>query len=247
LHHGKEEARFVFNFSPEIIQNFILTYPVFLLSLSFHEMAHAITAKWGGDLTAAYQGRVSMNPLVHIDPIGTVLMPFLMTVTTGLPLIGWAKPVPVVSTNYRRGSSYDVVVSFAGPFSNIVLAIGAAILVQVNIITTVILQNQGIILPEKISGFINNTLWYMMLLNIILAVFNMIPIPPLDGSHILWHWFIKSRPGLRDLYEQFSRFGFIALILILQTGVASAVFSLIIMPIMVVLMLIGSFPNIFLL
>ncbi|CAN5397235.1 site-2 protease family protein [soil metagenome] len=201
-------------FTREVVVNLAYGMPIFIFSLSIHEAAHAITAKWGGDLTAAYQGRVTLNPLSHIDPIGTLVMPIIGAFSS-FGVLGWARPVPVVSTNFRRGSSYDVVVSLAGPFSNLLIAFFATVIYQ------------GFLMGYVASGaaynidIIDELFQRLIRINILLMVFNLLPLPPLDGSHVAWHWFIKHRPWLRDIYASITPYGFLILLVMINTRALS--------------------------
>jgi Zn-dependent protease len=141
-------------------------------------MAHAWTADRLGDPTARLLGRVSLNPLVHADPIGTVLFPLLAAVS-GIPLIGWAKPVPVRVSQLRQPRRDYILVAAAGPASNLVLAIAAAVLLRVLPISP---QTLG---EPNVSAPLAALLSRAMQINVLLAVFNMIPIPPLDGGNVL--------------------------------------------------------------
>jgi Zn-dependent protease len=151
---------------------------VLLFSLTVHETAHAWTASRLGDQTARGLGRVSLNPIVHIDLVGTVLFPLLASLT-GLALIGWAKPVPVNVRNLRNGPRDYVLVAAAGPVSNLLLAIGATVALN---LLTVSPMRLG---EPNISAPIASLLIRAVLVNVMLAVFNMIPIPPLDGGTVL--------------------------------------------------------------
>lgn len=152
---------------------FLKFIPVFLISITVHEFAHAFSAKKFGDATAEQQGRYSLNPIKHIDLIGSLLLPFL-SFFSGSFLIGWAKPVPVNPNNFRNPLRDNAIVSFAGPLSNFVLAI-------ILFIVFALLQNTQ-------SG-LANIFYYGTVFNIFLFCFNLLPIPPLDGSHILFSIF----------------------------------------------------------
>jgi len=161
----------------DFAQVFIL-FIVLLFSLTVHEAAHAWTADVLGDPTARILGRVSLNPLVHIDPIGTVVFP-LLAIVAGVPLIGWAKPVPVNVTKLRHHRRDYVLVAAAGPASNLLIAIVAALLLKVMPVSPVTLGEPNITAP--IASMLSRALF----LNVLLAVFNMIPIPPLDGGNVI--------------------------------------------------------------
>jgi Zn-dependent protease len=145
------------------------------------------------------QGRVSLNPIVHIDPIGTVLLPLIMIFTpVGRFLIGWAKPVPVNPYNLRHPRSDDILVTMAGPAMNLVLAVALVALARVGVLIHV---------PDMVD-----LCGSMAQLSLLLCFFNLIPIPPLDGSHVL-----RNLTGMSwETYTNFARFGFIAVILVLQ-------------------------------
>jgi len=168
----------------------VFEFVLLIFSLSFHECAHAWMASRLGDQTARLQGRVTLNPMFHVDPIGTLLFPALMIFgpllgggAMGGFLIGWAKPTPVITRNFRKIVRDDALVTLAGPVSNLILAavsfVGLA----------VIMVSQGH-LPEGESLATNiQALWLLCLLsiqvNLALFFFNMLPIPPLDGSRIV--------------------------------------------------------------
>jgi Zn-dependent protease len=156
----------------------LISFIVLLFSLTIHEMAHAWTADRLGDPTARLLGRVSLNPLVHADPIGTIVFP-LVAALSNVPLIGWAKPVPVNVGNLRRERRDYVLVAAAGPASNLVLAMGAAILLRLIVVTPVTLDEPNVSAP--VASFLAQ----LKQINILLAVFNMIPVPPLDGGNVL--------------------------------------------------------------
>jgi Zn-dependent protease len=149
-----------------------------LLSLTVHESAHAWAADRLGDPTARLLGRISLNPLVHIDLVGTVLLP-LVAVATGAPLIGWAKPVPVQTRRLGNPRRDFVLVAAAGPVSNIVLAIVASIALRLLYLMPA--SAEGLALAEPIGAFA----WAVFQVNLLLAVFNLVPVPPLDGGNIL--------------------------------------------------------------
>lgn len=161
----------------ERLINFLMFLPIFLLSISVHEYSHAFFANKYGDDTAKKLGRLTLNPFKHIDLVGSVIMP-LAAFASGFALIGWAKPVPVDRRNFSDPLKNDAVVSFAGPLSNFILS---ALLFVLFIISVNIFGEQ--------NSIISNLLWYGVFLNVFLFAFNLLPIPPLDGSHILFDLF----------------------------------------------------------
>jgi Zn-dependent protease len=185
----------------------LVAFVVLLFSLTIHELAHAWTADRLGDPTARLLGRVSLNPMRHADPIGTLLFPLLAAVT-GAPLIGWARPVPV---NVRRLSSPRrdyMLVAAAGPTSNLVLAVGAALAMH-------------LVPAADIFSGPSFAVWTMVLLeraiqlNVLLAVFNMIPIPPLDGGTVLAGLLPES---LAESFNLIRPYGFLLLCVLMFTG-----------------------------
>jgi Zn-dependent protease len=154
----------------------LVGFVVLVGSLTIHETAHAWTADRLGDPTARLLGRVSLNPVVHVDLIGTVVFP-LIAMLTHLPLIGWAKPVPVNLRNLRDPRRDYVLVAAAGPASNLALAVAAAVALQA-------LGGQTSY-GASASGVVEAVLAMAVIVNVLLAVFNMIPVPPLDGGNVL--------------------------------------------------------------
>jgi Zn-dependent protease len=179
----------------------LISYLGLIVLLTFHEFGHAWTASKCGDDTARLQGRCSLNPIVHIDPIGTVLLPLMMIfLSPGISrfMIGWAKPVPVNPYNLTHPRRDDILISMAGPAMNVVLAIALVALARIGL-----LAHAGPIIALCVQ---------MAALSLLLCFFNLIPIPPLDGSHVL-----RNLTGMSwDTYANFARFGFIAVIVILQ-------------------------------
>ena len=147
---------------------------MFILSITFHEFAHAFIAYKMGDSTAKNMGRLSFNPIKHIDFFGTLIMP-IASFASGMALIGWAKPVPIDRRNFKNIYKDDAYVSFAGPFANLIIAFIFYIFFFV-FLNYHLSENQILI----------NILWYGVFFNIFLFAFNLLPIPPLDGSHILF-------------------------------------------------------------
>jgi Zn-dependent protease len=184
-----------------------IAFSVLLFSLTIHEMAHAWTADRLGDPTARQLGRVSFNPLVHADPIGTVLFP-LLAMIGGVPLIGWAKPVPVNVNRLRNDRRDFVLVAAAGPASNLVLAFLAAT------ILTVLPGTPGTIGESNIAAPVPALLTRAVQINLLLAVFNMIPIPPLDGGNVLSGLLPRT---LAAVFDQIRPYGVLLLYALLLT------------------------------
>ncbi|HET7747198.1 MAG TPA: site-2 protease family protein [Vicinamibacteria bacterium] len=196
--------------SPDRIVIGLVAYVVLLFSLSFHESAHAWMALRMGDRTAHDEGRISLNPLVHIDPVGTVLLP-LFQMLTGVPTLGWAKPTPVQAGNFRPGlfRKGQVYVAGAGPLSNLILAVVCTALFAIGYHTR--------LLTPRSDDFGTMLLITGVQLNIGLAIFNLIPIPPLDGSWVA-SWGLP-----RDLGERYDRLvepvgGWLLLLLFIPLG-----------------------------
>ena len=178
-----------------------------LISLTIHEAAHAWTAEQLGDSTARLLGRVSLNPIVHIDPIGTILLP-LAAAYSGLPIIGWAKPVPVNINRLRRGRKDFMLVAAAGPISNLLQAVAAAVVLRL-----LLAGSGGGGLPAQVCvAFI--------VINLLLAFFNLIPIPPLDGGNVLAGLLPHSADPLIAFLRQW---GFVVLYALMLTGMLNAI------------------------
>ena len=189
---------------------------VFLFAISVHESAHAWMASRCGDSTARMLGRVSLNPIRHIDVVGTIVLPAI-ALYTGLPMIGWAKPTPVNPLNFKNPVRDDILTSVAGPASNFLIAT-ASVAVMGLIAWTIpggravvaafaggaALESSSILLPVVLL------LYLSMQINVLLGIFNLIPVPPLDGSHVLRHFL--SEP-VRRFYDTFGMVGLIALFL----------------------------------
>jgi len=181
----------------------IIQFVIVLFAISIHEASHAYAALKCGDPTARDMGRVTLNPVAHIDPIGTILFPIILAIM-GAPVFGWAKPVQVNPMNFRDYRRGNMIVSAAGPASNIAAGIGGVLLFK-------ILQGLGI-MSQGIGIF----LFYLVLINIYLAIFNLIPIPPLDGSGILES---RLRGEALAFYRRLRPYGFLILIAIIYLGV----------------------------
>lgn len=185
----------------------LVAFTVLLVSLTFHEAAHAWSADRLGDSTARLLGRVSLNPAVHIDPIGTIVFP-LIAMITNLPLIGWAKPVPVDTRNLRDNWKQKyMLIAAAGPASNLVLAGVAALGVRAMGFET------G---PDSAVAPVFQFLLLMVVINVLLAVFNMVPVPPLDGGNVL----AGLLPGAaHEAFERIRPFGFLIIYGLLLSGI----------------------------
>jgi Zn-dependent protease len=195
----------------DIVAEFFLYMVVFLFSLSLHEAAHAWTAERFGDSTGRYLGRVTLNPLPHIDLFGTLIFPAI-GFFTGAPMFGWAKPVPWDPRNVRDRVKADIWISAAGPISNVVALVGFVVLYKV---FRLYLSSGSEALGSSVVPLFRMCAIGVQL-NVILAVFNMLPIPPLDGSWILPHFLPRN---LARAYEQLRPYGFLILLICMALGV----------------------------
>lgn len=193
------------------IQDVLLFVPVLLFSVIAHEYAHGYAALKQGDTTALSLGRLTWNPIKHIDPFMTILLPALLYYTTrGAVVLGGAKPVPVNPRNYRNFKRGDIIVSLAGVFVNFLLAIASMVLF-------VGLGLLGRVAPnaENTLAIVQAMMFQALRLNLVLLAFNLIPIPPLDGSHVM-KYLLPPSWSLR--YQQFGRYGIVILVLLLGFG-----------------------------
>jgi len=204
--------------SPRIVE-ILYQMIAFLFAISVHESAHAWTAARRGDPTALMLGRVTLNPIKHIDPLGTIVLP-LVAAISHIPLLGWAKPTPVNPRNFRNLVLDDILVSVAGPVSNFIVATAALLVLGGISLSSAaghaavrsLLGGYAGMSSDSVFAPVVVLLYELMLINIVLAVFNLIPVPPLDGSHVLRHFLPDS---IRAAYD---RMGFLALLLLVYLG-----------------------------
>ncbi len=171
--------------------DFVFQIVVLILSVVIHEVAHGYAARALGDHTAEWEGRLTLNPFKHIDPFGSVILPLLLVLSHSHVILGWAKPVPYNPYNLRPGRFSEALVAGAGPLANILVAVFFGFFMRSE--------------PTNLAFF------YIVLINITLAVFNLIPIPPLDGSKILFSFLPHWAQTIRKVLEQY---GFLMLIVL---------------------------------
>ena len=190
--------------------------PILLFSVVVHEYAHGYVANLWGDPTAAVLGRLTLNPLPHIDPFGSILVPALLLLSQSGFLFGWAKPVPVNPDNFRDRKWGDVTVSLAGPASNVLLAL---------LFTALWIVARQAFGADPVTERIFET---GMIINLFLAAFNLLPIPPLDGSHVLYNFLPQP---LAYNYMSLARYGLLILMLMLLLPPLRAILSLVFVPV----------------
>ena len=173
-----------------------------IIAIVFHEVAHGLVANALGDPTAKRRGRLSLNPIKHVDPVGTIILPMILAVS-GAPVFGWAKPVPVVARRLRNPRFHMILVALAGPGMNLLLAVVAALFIT----ALVAIAPQGVL-----WAFVGQNLLNFMAINVFLAIFNLIPLPPFDGGHVVEGLLPRK---LAVHYAKLRRYGFLLLIMLL--------------------------------
>ncbi len=200
-------------------EHLLLAAPVLLFSMVAHEYAHGYAALKQGDPTAYQLGRLTWNPVKHIDPFMTILLPVITAMTAGF-IFGGAKPIPVVPRNFRNFRKGDIIVSLAGVATNAVLAIASLLVVM-----ALGMIGRAVPAAAETCAILQVMMSFGILFNILLAYFNLLPIPPLDGSHVFKY---LLPPKLAIHYQQLGRFGLVILILLFTVG--SGLFVRIMMP-----------------
>lgn len=203
----------------ELIPQLLIYMVVLLFAISAHEAAHAWMSNRFGDDTARLLGRITLNPTAHIDPIGTLLIPIvgfiLGSVGSAIPLIGWGKPTPVNPLRWRNKDLANVMVSAAGIMANLFIALCAFTIIKVLLMTGGFAS-----IPDSIKEPVDLFLSYFLIMNLSLAIFNLLPFPPLDGSKILETFLPESARSMLAFMEQF---GFIILMVLMYVGFFSAI------------------------
>jgi Zn-dependent protease len=195
---------------PELLQRLIAAAIIILVAFPVHEFSHAYAAFRLGDSTARWQGRLTLNPVAHFDPIGGTLL--ALGAVLGGFLIGWAKPTPVNPYNLRGGRRGEALVALAGPLSNLVLAVAVAIPLRV------ILANPDLVLAVGSNAaalFVVGVVEFFMVINIVLMIFNLLPIPPLDGWHVL---LALVDPRTAFTLRRYEQYGFLVIMLLIISG-----------------------------
>lgn len=197
-----------------LIQKIFIFAPPFIFAVAVHEVAHGLAARALGDRTAEMMGRLTLNPIRHIDPMGSVLVPGMLLLSGAPFLFGWAKPVPVDIRNLHSPQRDMALVAAAGPISNLAMAVFWALLIHV----AVMLQGAS----PLIGGALFEMARFGVLINVVLAVFNAIPIPPLDGSRVV---VAAMSPRMAQRFLRFETYGFIVIALLLLSGLLWPVIS----------------------
>lgn len=187
--------------------------PILLFSVIIHEIAHGWMALRLGDSTAKDRGRLTLNPIPHLDPLGSIIIPLLSLASAGTVFIAWAKPVPINPANFRNVRRDDILVSAVGPLSNLVIALACALLYAMVILGfgSVNTMNEGPV--RETALFLQKMFAYGISLNVFLAVFNLIPVPPLDGSHVLAS---LLPPRIAMYYRRIGFAGIVAIIILMR-------------------------------
>jgi Zn-dependent protease len=212
--------------SADLIPQLVIYMAVLLFAISAHEAAHAWMSYKFGDDTARLLGRITLNPVAHTDPIGTLLIPiagFVIGHRAGpginIPLIGWGKPTPVNPLRWRNKDIANIMVSIAGILANLTIAFFALLLIKVVQYTGLFREGAALSgLVEPVWMLLTRTL----ILNVSLAVFNLLPFPPLDGSKVLW---TILPDNMKPALEALERFGFIILLVAMQAGLLDLIFQ----------------------
>jgi len=203
----------------QVIPQLVIYMVVLMLAISAHEAAHAWMSDRFGDDTARLLGRVTLNPVAHTDPIGTLLIPivnFLIGAGGGKAfLIGWGKPTPVNPLRWRQKDLANVMVSIAGILANLLIAVIAFTTIKILLVTGLFYD-----IPDSLKEPVVLLLDYMLSMNISLAVFNLLPFPPLDGSKVLETFLPTS---MQPLYELLEQYGFLILMVLMYMGVFGAI------------------------
>jgi Zn-dependent protease len=200
--------------APDIIRQLVISAVPILIAITFHEVSHGLVANRLGDPTARLMGRLTLNPLAHIDLFGTIILPAILIIT-GSPVFGWAKPVPINPMNFRNPRKHMAVSAAAGPVTNIALAVISLLFLKF------VLPVLAYVMPGFMARAVLTPLTMMftqsILINVVLAAFNLLPIPPLDGGRVL----VGVLPQQQAVtYSKIEPYGFIIVIVLLMTGIA---------------------------
>lgn len=203
--------------NPDVLRRLLISAPAILIAITFHEVAHGFVANKLGDPTAKFVGRLTLNPLVHIDPFGTIILPLMMHfLTNGQFVFGYAKPVPINPMNFQNPRKGMALSAIAGPVMNIALAFISAVILKLLIVPL------STLMPADVNETVLKPLYLMatasVVINVVLAAFNMIPIPPLDGGRVLTGLLPQKQAML---FSRIEPFGFIIVLALIYTGIAN--------------------------
>ena len=198
---------------PDLVPKLIAVAVLLLVGFPVHEFAHALAAYWQGDGMAKVYGRLTLNPIAHFDRYGALMTVF--SVLIGGIVIGWAKPTPINPRNFRDQRNGELLVALAGPASNVLMAVGFALVYR-------LLVAAGIGMPD----WLDLALQYLVLFNVLLGIFNLLPVPPLDGSNILYR-FLSPRQAwqVRPVLQQYGFFILLAVILVLGPALSGLIYE----------------------